>query len=136
MDDFARGSVSRMHAESGDVKPYESVAVNPGALVVDGDAVWVGDWDVPDLVRIPAIGSGPPRHIRLPVVTRPAGVTSVAAGAGSIWATVPDDHALWRMDPKTRNATPIRLRYYPWGVAVGDDGIWVTVRAHDAPGAS
>lgn len=66
------------------------------------------------------------------VLTRPAGVTSVAAGAGAVWATVPDDHALWRIDPSTEETTRIPLRYFPWGVAVGDDGIWVTVRAHDA----
>jgi hypothetical protein len=134
MDDFVRRSVSRIHAENGDVeKTYESVAVNPGPLVVHRDAVWVGDWNRPDVVRLPAFGSGTPRHIRLPVITRPAGVTAVAAGAGSIWATLPDDHALWRIDPKTSAATRIALRYFPWGVAVGDDGIWVAVRAHDAP---
>ena len=66
------------------------------------------------------------------MLTRPAGVTSVAAGAGAIWATVPDDHALWRIDLMTEEATRIPFRYFPWGVAVGDDGIWVTVRAHDA----
>ena len=133
MDDFNGGSVSRMRAKTRSVtKTYESVANNPGSLVVDGDAVWVGDWDVPRVIRVPAVGSGSPRHIALSVVTRPAGVTSVAAGAGAIWATVPDDHALWRINPRTEEATRIPLRYSPWGVAVGDDGIWVTLRAHDA----
>ena len=133
MDDFLGGSVSRMRAETrGVTKTYDSVANNPGSLVVAGDAVWVGDWDVPEMVRLPAVGSGSPRHVALRVLTRPAGVTSVAAGAGAIWATVPDDHALWRIDPRTEEATRIPLRYFPWGVAVGDDGIWVTVRPHDA----
>ena len=133
MDDFLGGSVSRMHAETrGVTKTYDSVANNPGSLVVAGDAVWVGDWDVPDVVRLPAVGSGSPRHVTLRVLTRPAGVTSVAAGAGAIWATVPDDHALWRIDLRTEEATRIPFRYSPWGVAVGDDGIWVTVRAHSA----
>ena len=133
MDDFLGGSVSRMRAETrGVTKTYDSVANNPGSLVVAGDAVWVGDWDVPEVARLPAVGSGSPRHVALPVLTRPAGVTSVAAGAGAIWATVPDDHALWRIDLRTEEATRIPLRYFPWGVAVGDDGIWVTVRAHDA----
>jgi streptogramin lyase len=71
-------------------------------------------------------------HISLPVVPRAAGVPSVAAGAGAIWATVPDDRALWRIDPKTNRTKRIPLQYYPWGVAVGDDGIWVALRAQDA----
>jgi DNA-binding SARP family transcriptional activator/streptogramin lyase len=133
MDDFLGESVSRMRAETrGVTKTYDSVANNPGSLVVAGDAVWVGDWDVPEVVRLPAVGSGSPRHVALRVLTRPAGVTSVAAGEGAIWATVPDDHALWRIDRRTEEATRIPLRYFPWGVAVGDDGIWVTVRARDA----
>jgi hypothetical protein len=45
---------------------------------------------------------------------------------------LPDDHALWRIDPKTGHARRIPLRYYPWGVAVDDDGICVSLRAHDA----
>jgi hypothetical protein len=133
MNDFARGSVSRLHAETGAVKTFESVAVSPTALVVQGDSVWVGDWDLPDVVRLPAVGPGTPRHVSLPVKVRPAGVTTVAAGAGWVWATVPDSRALWRIDPKTNRGTRIPVRYYPWGVAAGDDGVWVTVRATDYP---
>lgn len=134
MNDFVRRSVSRMHAGTGAVKTFESVAVNPTALVVQGDSVWVGDWSTPDVVRLPAVGSGAPRHVSLPVKVRPGdGVTTVAAGAGSIWATVPDSRALWRIDPKTNRVTRIAMRYFPWGVAAGDDAIWVTVRATDYP---
>ena len=132
MTHFQAGSVSRRDARTGAVKTYESVATNPGPLVVQRDSVWVGDWDRPTVVRLPATGSGPPLDIALPVTTRPAGVTSVAAGAGAVWATVPDDHALFRIDPKTNKTVRIGLRYFPWGAAVGDDGIWVTVRGHDA----
>jgi DNA-binding SARP family transcriptional activator/streptogramin lyase len=132
MTNFDHRSVSRLHAETGDVKKSEQVAEKPGPLVVQGDSVWVGDWDAPDVVRLPAVGSGPSRHVSLDVTTRPAGVTSVAAGAGAIWATVPDDHAVWRIDPKTNRARRIGLGYYPWGVAVGDDGIWVATRGQDA----
>ena len=35
--------------------------------------------------------------------------------------TVPDSHALWRIDPATGYTTRIPLRYYPWGVAATDD---------------
>jgi len=115
------------------VKSYESVATSPATLVVRGDAVWVGEWTRPEVVRVPAIGSGKPRHLALPTNVRPAGVTVVAEGAGSVWATAPDTRALWRIDPKTNHATRIAMHYYPWGVAVGDDGVWVTVRGEDVP---
>ena len=60
MNDFDRGSVSRMHPETGVVKTFHSVGINPAPLVVQGDAVWVGDWDLPQLFRLPAVGSGKP----------------------------------------------------------------------------
>lgn len=129
---FADGGVSRLHARTGDLKTHELVASQPASLVVQGDAVWVGDWATPTVVRLPTIGSGTRRSISLPALAKLAGVTSVAAGAGAVWATVPDSHAVWRIDPKTNRTTRIGLQYFPWGVAVSDDGIWVAVRAHDA----
>ena len=47
MNDFVRGSVSRMHVATGAVETFEAVAVSPAAHVADGDAVWVGDWANP-----------------------------------------------------------------------------------------
>jgi streptogramin lyase len=135
MDDFAGGSVSRMQADTHEVeKTYEHVAHNPGVLAVLDDAVWVGDWDIPQVVRLPALGPKRPRHIRLPVTTHAAGVTGIAAAGGRIWAAVPEDRALFRIDPRTNKATRIPFRYFPWGVAAGDDGVWVAVRAHNVPG--
>jgi len=133
MNDFARGSVSRMNAATGVVETFHSVGVNPAAHVVEGDALWIGDWANPQVVRLPAVGSGKPRHVSLPTSVRPAGVTTVAAGAGWIWATVPDSRALWRIHPKTSQVTRIAMQYFPWGVAAGDDEIWVTVRGKPAP---
>ncbi|HYX77690.1 MAG TPA: hypothetical protein VE757_10980, partial [Gaiellaceae bacterium] len=132
MTNFDDGSVSRMHPETNEVKSFELVANNPGALVARGDSVWAGDWNAPIVVRLPAVGAAPPRPVSLDVTVERAGVTSVAAGAGAIWATVPSDHALWSIDPKTNRTKRIELGYYPWGVAVDDDAIWVALRAHDA----
>lgn len=131
MTNFADRSVSGMHVETEDSKTFYSVAKSPGALVVKGDAVWVGDWNAPAILRLPAVGTGRARHISLPMTARPGGITSVAAGAGGIWAAVPDDRAVWRIDPKTNRTTRIGLPYHPWGVAVGDDGIWAVLRARN-----
>jgi hypothetical protein len=65
------------------------------------------------------------------MTTRPGGITSVAAGAGGIWAAVPDDRAVWRIDPKTNRTTRIGLQYRPWGIAVGDEGVFAVLRSHN-----
>jgi SARP family transcriptional regulator, regulator of embCAB operon len=127
-NDFGGGSVSRVHVATGHVDTFYGVAVSPSAHVVDGDTVWIGDWATPTVVRMPAVGSGARRSISLPVAAPEAGVTSVAAGDGAAWATVPDSHAVWRIDSRTNRVARIGLRYAPWGVAVGDDGVWVAVR--------
>jgi DNA-binding SARP family transcriptional activator/streptogramin lyase len=131
MTNFADTSVSRMHAETEDSKTFDSVAKNPGALVVQDDAVWVGDWNAPAVLRLPAGETGRAGRISLPMTTRPGGITSVAAGAGGIWAAVPDDRAVWRIDPTTHRTTRIGLRYHPWGVAAGDEGVWAVLRSHN-----
>jgi SARP family transcriptional regulator, regulator of embCAB operon len=134
INNFDQGSITQLHAATGAMRVVDLQVPEPSHPIVDGDLVWAGDWESPRVVGVPAVGSAPARHISLPVTTRPAGVTSVAAGDGYVWVTVPDDHALWRIDPKTDRATRIPLEYYPWGVAADDDGgIWVTLRAHDAP---
>jgi DNA-binding SARP family transcriptional activator/streptogramin lyase len=130
MTNFAERSVSRVDVETEDRKTLESVGKNPGALVVEGNTVWVGDWNAPTVLRLPAGDTGRPRRISLPNTTRPGGITSVAAGARGIWVAGPDDRAVWRVDPKTNRTTRIGLRYHPWGVAVGDEGVWVALRAN------
>jgi DNA-binding SARP family transcriptional activator/streptogramin lyase len=131
MTNFDDRSVSRLNPGTREVKAFEAVANNPGALVADGDSVWAGDWNAPSLARLPAVGERAPRQVSFDVTVDRAGVTSVAAGAGAVWATVPDDHAVWRVDPETNRAKRIELGFYPWGVAVGDDGVWVVTRAQD-----
>jgi streptogramin lyase len=129
------GSIMRMPAGTEHVTtPYfHDAGEGPVFPLVQGDSVWVGDWLNADLVRLPMRGSGLPSHHPLQVEASAAGITGLAAGFGAIWATVPDDHALWRIDTKTGEKTRIPLgRYYPWGVTVAADAIWVTVRRHDA----
>ena len=132
MNDFTYGSVSRLHAETGDVKTYDQVTVNPGSLVVAGDSVWVDDWSNPQVARIPAVGAGRVRRIPLSTEISYSGSTGVAAGAGAIWLVLPSDRALWRIDPKTGKTTRVELPYHPWGVSATDDAVWVSLRPQDA----
>ena len=131
MTNFARQQRLATPRRDGRPVTFDSVAKSPGALVVEGDAVWVGDWDAPAVLRLPAVGTGQAGRISLAKTDRPGGITSVAAGADGIWAAVPDDRAVWRIDPKTNRTTRIGLRYHPWGIAVGDGGVWAVLRAHN-----
>jgi DNA-binding SARP family transcriptional activator/streptogramin lyase len=55
MNDFGAGSVSRMHAATGNVETSDSIGRNPATIVVEGDSVWVGDWNLPQVVRLAAV---------------------------------------------------------------------------------
>ena len=129
---FEVGRVSQLHAATGEVMTTDRVAINPVSPVVDGDTVWVGDWSVPQVVRIPAVGSGEARTISLPIETSGLGLHSVVwqvdAGAGAIWAASPRLGAVWKIDPNDDAVTRIPFPYPPGGVAADGDAIWVTVR--------
>lgn len=128
MSIFYLGAMDRLHAATGRLERIDDVATNPAFLVVSGDAVWVGDWAHPRIVRVNAIGPPNPRDVFLPARYVPAGVWSVAAGADNIWATTPRDGTLWRINPKTKGVTRIRMPHLPTGVTATPDAVWVTVR--------
>jgi hypothetical protein len=123
----------QLHAATEATRTIDSVAVNPDSVLVDGSFVWVGDWSRPQVVRLAAVGPARPHSISLPILhthrcPEISCVWRVAAGAGFIWATTPEDHALWRIDPKTNAVTRIPLPYAPTGVTADADDVWVTVR--------
>jgi streptogramin lyase len=130
---FDYGSITRLHAQNGALETTESIATNPGSVVVDGSDVWVADWSEPAVDRLAAVGPTRPTAISLPVqgtgCPEVSCVWRVAAGAGFIWATTPEDDALWRIDPKTNAVTRIPLPYPPTGVTGDANDVWVTVRS-------
>gem|GEM_PF-258574 len=135
MSNCGDGSVTRRNAVTRKVTTFDGVSSSPCPTAVGDDgALWVGDWasTPPHITRIPADGSGPPQGISLPRAKfGPGGVPSIAKGAGFIWVAVPDDHSVFRIDPRhpTRPPKRIFLHYAPWGVTVDDTGaIWVTLR--------
>ena len=130
VSNFATGRLTRIHPSTETVETIDTGAANPAFLVVEGDVVWVGDWDGPRVGRHSAVGSGHSRVVSLPVHTQTAGVWDIAAGLGAIWATTPRDGTLWRIDPKSNDVTRITMPHLPTGVSVTPEGIWVTVRAN------
>jgi class 3 adenylate cyclase/streptogramin lyase len=124
---FDDGSITRVHDAPVALRTVDGIAVNPSAVVVDGNVVWVGDWSAPQVARLNAIG--PPRPRRIPLPEGTAGVWTVAVGANAVWAASPADAAVWRIDPRTNAVTHVSLPYPPAGIAADANNVWVTVRA-------
>lgn len=56
----------------------------------------------------------------------PSGISSLAAGAGAIWATSPEAHAVYRIDPVTRSINEtIPVGAGAAGIALGKGVAWV-----------
>ena len=125
---FGEGTLTRLHASTRAVETVNVLSAGPAHILVEGDVVWVGNWEFPALERLPAVGASRPRVVDLPVRTFGGGVWQIAAGEGYIWATTPRDRALWRIDPKTNEAKRIPMPYPPTGVDVNEGDVWVTVR--------
>ena len=127
---FDLGTLSQLHAATGENVMTGKVAINPVSPIVDGDTVWVGDWSRPQVVRIPAVGAGEARTISLPAenVGLHSVVWQVDAGAGAVWAASPRLGMVWKIDPDDDAVTRIPMPYPPGGVAADADAVWVTVR--------
>jgi len=133
INSFPDGTLARLRAATLKVQTIRRVAVNPVPPVVDESGIWTGDWSRPQVVRVNAVGPAQPKHIRLPIrnkrlCLRISCVWLLATGAGYIWATTPEDRALWRINPSTYAVKRISLPYKPTGVAADANDVWVTVR--------
>jgi streptogramin lyase len=125
---FDEGTLTRLDASTRAVETVNVLSSGPAHILVDGETVWVGDWGLPEVERLRAVGPSRPRLVELPVRKAGTGVWQIAAGEGYIWATTPRDGALWRIDPKTNKVKRIPLPYPPTGVTANEGDIWVTVR--------
>jgi DNA-binding SARP family transcriptional activator/streptogramin lyase len=130
---FGEGTLARLHASTRAAETVNVLSTGPAHILVDGEVVWVGDWDLPAVERLGAVGPSRPRLVDLPARRAGAGVWNIAAGAGYIWATTPRDGALWRIDPKTNEVKRIPMPYPPTGVTANEGDVWVTVRRAWSP---
>jgi len=125
--------LARFHPATSSTKTIDPGVTSLGDVAVAADVVWVADWSTPRVARLQARGAPRSRVIDLPTAGAPDpdtfnGVLFVEAVEGAVWATVPGAGQLWRIDPDTNASTKIDVPYFPAGVAVGRDAVWVTVR--------
>jgi DNA-binding SARP family transcriptional activator/streptogramin lyase len=132
--DFGYGTLRRLDASTRAVETVNVRSVGAAHILVDGETVWVADWEHPRVERLRAVGPRIPRLVELPVRNFGTGVWQIAAGEGYIWATTPADEALWRIDPKTNKLKRIPIPYPPIGVSANEGDVWVTVRRTCIPG--
>ena len=119
----ATGALTRLHAgHRGAADASRTSAPDPAFPIVDGDVVWLADWNAPRLVRVSGAGAPGRRSSRCPRPFPTCGVWSVAAGAGAVWATTPRAHAVWRIDPETNASRRISVPFLPSGVTVDANG--------------
>ena len=128
--------LARFHPATSSTKRIDPGLNALGDVAVAADLVWVTDWDIPRVARLQARGAPRLRVIDLPAKGAPDpetfnGALFVDAGEGAVWATGPGAGRLWRIDPDTDATTPIDVPYFPAGVAVGPDAVWVTVRGEN-----
>jgi branched-chain amino acid transport system substrate-binding protein len=93
-------TVSRIDAATGDVVATVPVRAG-GAIAAAKEGVWVvGDTAV-SVTRIDTRTNRPGQTIELGT----SGLSGLALGAGSVWASAPDDGVVWRIEPGRKPVT-------------------------------
>jgi DNA-binding SARP family transcriptional activator/ABC-type branched-subunit amino acid transport system substrate-binding protein/streptogramin lyase len=99
----------------------EVAAESLTSLAVGAGAVWVADPVGGSVWRVD-VGR---EHV-LRTIPLELGVGWVAFGEGAVWATNEVADTVHRIDPTTNRARVVRRMPAPAGVAVGEEGVWVT----------
>jgi len=115
-------TVSRLDPDTGD--RVATIPVEAGSAIAAGEeGVWVLSGEGPNVLRIDPRTNKVGQRIELET----SGLTGLAVGAGSVWATDLEEGLLWRIepgpDPTTRS---IEVGFGVTAVAYGADAIWVT----------
>ena len=114
-------TVSRINAETGDL--VASVPVRAGgAIAAAKEGVWVvGDTAV-SVTRINTRTNRPGQTIELGTNF----LSDLALGAGSVWASAPDDGVVWRIEPGPRPITrTISVGQGASTISFADGALWV-----------
>jgi YVTN family beta-propeller protein len=100
------------------------VGTRPTAMTFGEGFVWVADTDADAVTRIDPRRPHTTRNI--PVENSPV---AIAFGAGAVWVANAGSGTVSRIDPATSKVKSIDIGNAPWGIAVHDGLVWVSVRA-------
>jgi YVTN family beta-propeller protein len=110
-----------------------TVGVQPTAVAVGANSVWVANFEDDSVTRIDIAGPG-----QTPDTTPIAvgdGPVDVAVGEGAVWVANQLDRTVSRIDPDTGEVVAtISVGNEPQRLAAGEGRVWVTVRAPEAEG--
>ena len=105
--------------------PVAQVPVSASAVAASGDGAWA-------LTQRPrgyrVVHLNPAGHVTVRVPLVATDLDGMAAGAGAVWITAPQDGLLWRVTPDATRSIDVGAGAR--GVAVADDEVWVANASH------
>ena len=114
------GVLARLDPNSGRLLDRIGGIPDPEALAVGFGSTWVAQASRADVVRVNA------RTHRIRPIPLGGKASSLATGAGAVWAATPEEGTLWRIDPTTNSVTAaIDVGTDPAAVVVADHYVWV-----------
>jgi streptogramin lyase len=113
--------IARLDAASGTVEAMIPVSSEIRGMMAARGRLWTLHAEPNVLVRRDPRTLVPKRRVDLPGST----VGSLAYGAGSVWATIPDEDQLVRYNERSRTRATVAVGSRPIGVAVRDRQVWV-----------
>ncbi|CAN5332544.1 hypothetical protein BH18ACT14_BH18ACT14_01880 [soil metagenome] len=122
-------SFTQIDAESRKVvKEIASPVSDVGYFAVDGNDLWVTDYNGPTLVRVDVKLGREVERFRLSSDRRDTSRTvGVVVGAGSVWVTRPDVGEILRLNPRTGEVEHrVTGRFASFSIAFADGDVWIT----------
>ena len=114
-------TVSRIDANTGDVVATVPVRAG-GAIAASKEGVWVAGEFAASVTRINTSTNKPGQTIELGT----NGLSGLALGAGSVWASAPDDGVVWRIEPGPKPITrTIEVGQGASTISFADGALWV-----------
>jgi hypothetical protein len=119
--DSGAAQIVRIDARTGAVEASVQAGANIGGIVYARGRIWTLHGEPNHLVERDPQTLAQIKHIPVPGVT----VGGLAAGAGALWATLPDQDQLLRYQPRTGNRATVSVVARPIGVTVQGRRVWV-----------